>query len=75
MSGNLRADPAKVAGDNTAMSPHAIIVSIDTAVISAISRWCATRETALRSDLGDTGYGPVWPDPPPIWIDAASLTT
>jgi hypothetical protein len=61
MSGYLRADPAIVVGiDNPVTLRHAKIVSFSTAIIRAIFRWSAAWETALRSNLGGTGYQPVW---------------
>src|SRR4051812_42920414 len=42
------------------MPRHARIASFNTAIIRAISRWPAARGTALRSNLGDTGYQPAW---------------
>jgi hypothetical protein len=52
-----------VGTDNPLISRHAKIASLNLAIIRAISRWSAAWETALRSNLGGTGYQPVWRSP------------
>jgi hypothetical protein len=49
-----------VGTDNPLISRHAKIASLNLAIIRAISRWSAAWETALRSNLGGTGYQPAW---------------
>jgi hypothetical protein len=52
-----------VGTDNPLISRHAKIASLNLAIIRTISRWSAAWEMALRSNLGGTGYQPVWRSP------------